>query len=217
MARQEIVVLVHGLYLHGTALLWLKRRLEKQGWETALFSYPSLRKTADENADALATFIANQNADVIHCVGHSLGGLLIRKVTQQHAPLITGNVVTLGTPHQGSVVARVTQNIHKLFIGGAFEHALDGDIGDWPSYIPLGSVAGDAEIGIGWFYKELPHPNDGTVAVEETCCDGMRDHIVLPVSHTSMLYDKDVATQVDAFLRSAKFNHGTDLSMMTPC
>lgn len=214
---KEVVVLVHGLYLHGTALLWLKRRLEKNNWTTELFSYPSLRKKTDENAAALETFIANLDVETIHLVGHSLGGLLIRQVAQDYPQLITGNVVTLGTPHQGSVVARVTQNIHKLFIGGAFEHGLDGDIGEWPSYIPLGSIAGDTEIGIGWFYKELPHPNDGTVAVEETSCDGMRDHIVLPVSHTSMLYDKDVATQVDAFLRNAQFNHGTDLSMMTPC
>ena len=47
--------------------------------------------------------------------------------------------------------------------------------------------------------------NDGTVAVDETRIDGAKDHICMPVSHTSMLMSAEVVDQAVAFLRRGEF------------
>jgi hypothetical protein len=53
----------------------------------------------------------------------------------------------------------------------------------------------------------LPGPHDGTVAVAETRLPGATDHVVLPVTHFSMLTSRAVADQVVAFLRRGRFEH----------
>jgi hypothetical protein len=53
----------------------------------------------------------------------------------------------------------------------------------------------------------LPGTNDGVVRLEETEVAGMRDHIVLPLSHSGMLVSARVARQVAAFLDSGAFDH----------
>ena len=47
--------------------------------------------------------------------------------------------------------------------------------------------------------------NDGTVAVAETRLDGIKDHIVLPVSHSGMMLSSTVADQAAAFLQRGAF------------
>jgi hypothetical protein len=37
--------------------------------------------------------------------------------------------------------------------------------------------------------------------------DGAKDHIVLPVTHTSMVFSPLVTTQIVNFLRDGKFDH----------
>ena len=54
---------------------------------------------------------------------------------------------------------------------------------------------------------DLPRPSDGVVSVAETAVPGMRDHIVLHVSHSGMLVSGAVARQICAFLRDGAFAH----------
>ncbi len=46
---------------------------------------------------------------------------------------------------------------------------------------------------------------DGMVTVQETQIQGLRDHIVLPVSHTGMLISSRVARQAVSFLKTGQF------------
>ena len=48
---------------------------------------------------------------------------------------------------------------------------------------------------------------DGTVALRETHMPGLADHITLPVTHTGMLYSREVARQAAYFLRTGGFEH----------
>jgi hypothetical protein len=58
---------------------------------------------------------------------------------------------------------------------------------------------------LGQFFVSLDGPNDGVARVEETRLPGMADHLVLPVSHTGMLFSAEVARQSAAFLRHGRF------------
>jgi len=91
----EIVICVHGYLSHGAGMYLIKRRLEREyAMRVSLFSYPSVRGTLDENASALATFIREQDVDVAHIVGHSLGGVLALRMHARHRDIgvIAGNV-----------------------------------------------------------------------------------------------------------------------------
>jgi hypothetical protein len=54
---------------------------------------------------------------------------------------------------------------------------------------------------------KLPQPNDGAVTVAETRLPGLRDHLVLSVTHTGLLVSARVAREVCAFLTHGHFTH----------
>jgi hypothetical protein len=71
----------------------------------------------------------------------------------------------------------------------------------------LGVIAGSRPWGLGRLVMRLPGTNDGVVRLEETEVVGMRDRIVLPVSHSGMLASARVAREIAAFLERGAFDH----------
>jgi hypothetical protein len=51
-----------------------------------------------------------------------------------------------------------------------------------------------------------PGSSDGTIYVDETRIPGMKEHLVLHVSHTGLPFSAAVAKQTAAFLRSGRFD-----------
>jgi len=68
-----------------------------------------------------------------------------------------------------------------------------------------GVIAGTLGVGLGVIIDNLPSPNDGTVAVEETRLPGIRDHIEIAVTHTGLLVSALAASQTAYFLRHGEF------------
>lgn len=203
------VYLLHGLYLHGPILLPLARHLRRMGLRPILFDYPSLRRTPADNAEKLVAKALQDEHATAHYVGHSLGGLVLRHAIARHgAQLPPGRTVTLGTPHQGSVVARhMEQRGYGWLLGASRRQGVLGDLPEWPSERELGSLAGVARHGLGSRLAPLEPPHDGTVTVVETYCAGQRDHVCVPCNHTTMLFKAAVFHQVLAFLNSGRFRH----------
>lgn len=202
--------LVHGIFMHGYIMQYMQHKLKKRGYTVHSFSYRSVRRSLKDNAQLLLEYVqANSQAgDICHFVGHSLGGLLIRQAHALSPSCFTGRIVTLGTPHNGSEVAkRVVHDLHEMLIGGAFDTALDGQLLPWLGQVELGSIAGDKCIGLGAVFETLEKPNDGTVAVKETQLAQQSDHIVLPLSHTALVYSAQAVEQVDYFLCHGQFEH----------
>lgn len=210
---KEKVFLVHGIFAHAMVMTSLRHRLIDCGYDVYSFSYRSVRREMGDNAERLVDFVkANSETDIPrHFVGHSLGGLLIRLAYELSPDCFNGRIVTLGTPHNGSLVAeRLVNNVHDNVLGGAYEDALDGDLPAWTGAVELGSIAGNTPVGIGLIIPDLEKPNDGTVTVRETQLPNQTDHIELPLSHTALIYSKRAAAQVDAFLRHGRFLHAVN-------
>jgi len=85
------------------------------------------------------------------------------------------------------------------------------DAGSFPNRLPpptypVGVVAGTGSVNpIGSLV--IPEQDDGTVAVERTRLEGMRDFIAVPVSHTFIMDSEEVAAQTVHFLRHGRFRH----------
>ena len=204
------VVLVHGLYMGPWAMGYLGRRIAETGFATVRFSYATLHASLPDSADSLAGQLEALCSDSVHFVGHSLGGLLIRHLFHRYPEQRPGRVVTLGTPHQGSYVARWMSAHGPLgqLLGRSAPQGSLGDAPPWAGSHDLGVVAGSRHLGLGQLVPGLPRPNDGTVSVEETRLKQAKDHIVLPVTHTSLLFSPTVAEQTLAFLNTGRFLHG---------
>ena len=115
---REAVVLVHGIWMRGGSLLVIARRLESAGYVCHPFTYASVRRTAAENADRLQVFSARLDADIVHFVGHSLGGIVILHLFDRHPWQRPGRVVFLGSPVNGSAVAHVGgEQPHRVEMG----------------------------------------------------------------------------------------------------
>ena len=160
------------------------------------------------NAMRLTRFLSCIDADTIHLVGHSLGGILIRALFHYHPDQKPGRLVTLGTPHQGCQVA---QNLNRYrvwrwLMGRSVAQLLQGVPQAWP--VPardIGVISGNRSIGMGRLLcRGLPTPNDGLLTAPETSLAKARAR-VLPTSHTGMIYARQVAEQVSCFLRTGRF------------
>jgi pimeloyl-ACP methyl ester carboxylesterase len=82
----------------------LKLRLDAAGFHTGLYCYDWRADIAAAGA-ALAAHIRALGARHVSIVAHSMGGLLIRAALRHHGMERVRRVVTLGTPHQGTLAA----------------------------------------------------------------------------------------------------------------
>jgi pimeloyl-ACP methyl ester carboxylesterase len=207
MPPPEAVVLVHGIWMTGLDLVVLRHRLRKAGFDAGIHTYSSLARTPVENARGLRAHVESLDAEVVHLVGHSLGGVTILHLFE-HGPLPRpGRVVFLGSPVRGSGVARVlaSRRPTRFFLGRSVVRGLLGDVPAWGGERELGVVAGSWPVGVGSVLGGLRGPHDGTVSVRETRVPLATDRVVLPVTHSGLVASRDVADHVIRFLRTGLF------------
>lgn len=207
---REAVVFIHGIYMVGLEMAWLRHRLRQAGYDCHQFHYHSLLRPPRENAAILQRYLQAIDADRIHLVAHSLGGIVATHLFDSHPVQKPGRVVMLGTPLKGSVVAERMNELPwlRVFLGRALEQGLLGDAPPWHGDRELGMVAGMRGVGLGQliFLGRMPGLHDGTVAVDETEVPWVTDRLQVPYSHFGMLFHKDVAEAIANFLRMGRFN-----------
>lgn len=203
---KEALVFVHGLWVNGMDMSLLRHRLKKH-YKCHQFSYNSVRYQSEENAEKLNRYVSSIDAETIHFVGHSLGGLVVRHLLHRFVQPKPGRIVTLGTPHNQSHSARQLSRFlpTKFLLGKSINNGLLGAMPAWTSSRELGSIAGTLRFGMGIIIPGLPVPNDGTVAVKETQLAGMNDHLSLPLSHFGLLWSSGASDAVLKFLQNGKF------------
>ncbi len=219
MAKDELVVLSHGLGRSDSAMWRLEDKLEQAGFEVCSIDYDTigesvtqvLNQANKEITNCLST-VNNSPTNKIHFVGHSLGGLVIKNFLATNPDFSQqfslGEVVMVGTPNKGSEVAdKLEDHMLMNLDGGIGKSLMTGanTLGNTIAepHIAVGVIAGTSSSGATSRY--FNGPNDGLVSVESAKFSNMKDFITLNVSHSAMRYDEDVAAQVINFINTGAF------------
>lgn len=193
--------------MNGWDMALLGRRLRAAGYSTLRFSYPSIRKTIENNTDLLHRFLAHIEDNEIHFVAHSLGGLLVRNLSAKYPEDVKGRVVTLGTPHQGSQVAETMSRsgIGSLLLGKGTKSLLV-KLPVNKQNPAIGVIAGNKPLGSGMLFVRLKKPHDGTVQLSESKFEKMTDYRIVATNHMGLLFSREVVKEVITFLQSGGFS-----------
>jgi len=204
----EHVVILHGLFMNKVVMKPLRNRFRKAGYEASCFGYNTVGEILEVNVDALHGYLKTLDAPVIHLVGHSMGGLIIRFLFERYPDQKPGRVVSLGTPHQGAQIALwLNDTFLSPLLGKSREMGLITPPGAWSHENPFGSLAGLAPIGPLPILTGNWTDSDGTVLVSETHLEGQTDHIVVSGMHTQLIYTESVFEQTRHFIENNRFNH----------
>ncbi len=203
------VVMVHGLWMVGAALHWFALRLREQGFVPEVFGYRSILGGPDAAVAALTGCL--RGGGPAHLVAHSLGGLVALETLSRQPDLQVERMVGLGVPLRGSGAAKSLARwpVVPLWLGRS-SALLRRGCARWPEAVEVGMVAGCIPRGLGALFAQFDGEHDGTVAVAETRHPLLAGHVVVPASHSGLIFSLAAAEQTAAFLRDGRFQGDGD-------
>ena len=209
----ESVIVVHGLGRTPASMTILVSRLKNAGFRVVSFGYPSTSEPMEVLVDRLQAEVrrcCGKEAETVHFVTHSMGGVLVRSYLNRQPEPHQGRVVMLSPPSQGSelIDAFSDSPLLQRLLGpaasklGTDSASISSQLG--PVRFGLGIVTGDRSISpLGsWL---IPGPDDGKVGVDRARLEGATDFMVVSATHTFIMNRKDVAEEVVHFLRRGRF------------
>ncbi|MBK1790856.1 esterase/lipase family protein [Persicirhabdus sediminis] len=214
----EHVVLLHGLCRSSKSMEKMNEQLSELGYTVHNVDYESrtaeISELSEEVISAVLLECNEQQADKVHFVTHSMGGIMVRHYLANNKLPQLGRVVMLAPPNQGSEV------VDKIGDWKAFKK-LNGPAGQQlstaESSVPnqlgavkfqLGVIAGDRSIN-GINSMMIDGDDDGKVSVERTKVEGMSDHVVIHSTHPMIMKNDDAIELTARFLKTGKFADDT--------
>jgi len=188
------VVLLHGVGCNAGFWAGLRRDFGKRGiGPLYALSYGPPLHSIDEFADQLAATIATvetaTGARQVVLVGHSMGGLVARAYIRRYGAANVRRLVTIGTPHHGSM--------HAWFMfGEALVQMRPGN--EWLAELNRGANAAGVPTVSIWSWHD-------TMVTPQTSprIDWGENVIVTGVAHNALLDDSEVRDRVAAEIARA--------------
>jgi len=213
--NNETVVVLHGLFRTAFSMRKIAREL-KSDYKVVINNYPSRKNNIQELAElAIKPALEScKGSDKVHFVTHSLGGILVRQFLLHNKIENLGHVVMLAPPNHGSEIVDRFQSIGLA--NWAFDKVngpAGAQLGTLNNHLPkslgpvdfsVGVIAGNVSFN-PFLSSMLQGDDDGKVSVESSKVDGMKDHLVMPVSHTYMMSNDAVIAQIKYFLKEGAF------------
>lgn len=211
---QDGVLILHGILRTPLSMGAFERFFKKRGFCVLNLPYPSRHHDLSALVDIIHAPIQKFRETFdgkLHCVGYSMGGLLMRAYLNRYGIRGLGRVVLIGTPNGGSEVADYLQNrlLYQWVFGPAGQNLITDQTGFQHLFAPL-----KAEVGIIAGNQSSPpfgftmagRDNDGKVTVDSTHLREEKDHLTLPTSHMGLLFHPKVRAQTLAFIRNGTFD-----------
>ncbi|WP_223068190.1 alpha/beta fold hydrolase [Paenibacillus caui] len=208
------VLLLHGFARKNSDMRVLGDLLAECGLECTLLDLPLTYKPVEYSAAVLEKvldeLIPRLKADEkVSLVGHSTGGLVIRKFLTDTKHLDRVNrCVLIAAPNGGSRLADLAGSYARFSLG-IFQTLKSLMTANIPllnlldTSPEVGAIAGNNNnLFLGrWLRSE----NDGRVEVQSVYYEGLKDFIVLPYGHMDIHYQPETARYVYRFLRYGTF------------
>ena len=203
------VITIHGL--GRTSRCFNEAYKYFKGHRCIGIDYPSILSTIHISAMKYVAPVLREQTRPVNILTHSMGGILLRYYLKHYNLPQGSRVVMLAPPNKGSEVIdfMYKANIHHLTgLSGpelSTSSKLLEDLGPIED-VETGIIAGNwtSLITGDCFFDR---PNDGKVAVGSTKLEGMKDHIVMPYSHTNIMKKPDVLQQAHYFYIHGRFFH----------
>jgi triacylglycerol esterase/lipase EstA (alpha/beta hydrolase family) len=189
------VLLVHGVLVNDGVWFFARRRLRRMGVEPIYAMtygppFADIEHFAEQLSVRIAQICAATGAEKVFVVAHSMGGLVARAYLRRFGPRRLAKLVTIGTPHHGSVLAWSFpgRGLEQMRPGNPWLAELNRSE-DAPSPVPITSI---------W------SRHDNMVAPQASSVLACAKSVPLTgVGHNAMLSDKRVIERV---VREARSN-----------
>lgn len=140
--RGPPVLLIHGYLCNRGFWWWMRGKLEEAGHTVATVTLEPVFGDIDAYAEGVREridqLIAETGAARVVVVGHSMGGLACRAYLRRFGAERVARLITLGTPHGGTRLARLGRGLNA----GQMRHASDwlGALGAAACPVPVTAV-----------------------------------------------------------------------------
>nr|WP_269431720.1 alpha/beta fold hydrolase [Bacillus sp. JCM 19034] len=202
---------MHGFNKRSDDMKPLQRYLEEFGYDCILPDLPLTFQDVEDATwllDELLNEMDISDGQKVHLVGHSTGGLVIRKlITDSEQVHKIGRCVLIATPNQGNRLAMLADkvklytNIYKTVRSITKKRIKSYQLKN-DDNIEMAAIAGDkSNLLLGRFLRQH---NDGRVEVESVYFPELTDFATLPYGHKDIHHQKETAMMVDRFLRLGK-------------
>lgn len=182
----------------------LAQSLSEQGFETLNVPYSSFRKPLDKIVEEVAEAIKGSEKKT-HFVTHSMGGIVLRCLADRYPELVTGKIVMLAPPNQGSeIIDWLEDSLLGRWSLGPGGMALSTDrvrneIPGFSSEQEVTVIMGNRQ-SLSLFDSFFQGEHDGVVTVKGGQVCGQARLEVVDADHTFIMGEKKVVERVSKLL-----------------
>ncbi len=191
------ILFIHGIFHNRAAFAWLKQKLALKGYThfkeidlvTSVHSIPIL---AEQVSNVVNQLLKQYSVREVNIIGHSLGGLVARYYIQKlGGDTYVQNLITLGTPHQGTRLSRFSL-LHFKQLRPESELMQELSLLPPPKNTQVCAISGELDV--------IVRGNS------EAWWKGVRHLHLKRVGHAGLLYSKRVSEIILAHLEDNRGN-----------